>query len=769
MPSWKKLIVSGSDAVLRSLNVTTALTASGFTYPTVDGEFGVEVIKTDGAGKLELEIPNTVYEYVKNVSGGFLSKGTPVHSVGTAGFQVEVIAADAGDPTKMPATLILAQDLNDEGEGLGIAIGAIQGVNTTGLSAGDPVWVAVGGGFTQTKPTGSALIQNLGIVTKIGTNGGGIVLGAGRSNDVPNLPPNTLWVGNENWVATPVSSSTFYTGSYTGSFTGSFVGDGSGLTGVTADTTGFVTENTFNSYTSSTDSSLNSLEIESGSIRTAFNSYTSSANGRLNSLEVESGSIRTNFNSYTSSTNNRLNSLETESGSIRTAFNLFTGSYNTGSFTGSFIGSLTGTATTASYITFANVADKPSLVSGSSQIDHDQTTNFVANKHIDHSTVSITASSGLSGGGNITATRTLTLDTGSTHFTNGVKTKLNADGVHSGSFLGTATTTNLTEGTNLYYTDTRVKTKLNADGVHSGSFLGTATTTNLTEGTNLYYTDTRVKTKLNTDNVHSGSFLGTATTTNLTEGTNLYYTDARVKTKLNTDSVHSGSFLGTATTTNLTEGTNLYYTDTRVKTKLNADGVISGSSQVDINSTTGTLNVNKGGTGQTTYTNGQLLIGNTTGNTLTKATLTGTSNQIIITNGNGSITLSLPQNIHTSAIPTFSGSIFNGDVIINGRLLNGQQNLDVDSGAVRVIATIPTGSYDAAFFDYVIKKGTDRRAGTIYAVHNGTTVEFTETSTNDIGTTTDVTLSSDISGGNIRLLATTLSNDWIIKTLVRGL
>jgi hypothetical protein len=53
---------------------------------------------------------------------------------------------------------------------------------------------------------------------------------------------------------------------------------------------------------------------------------------------------------------------------------------------------------------------------------------------------------------------------------------------------------------------------------------------------------------------------------------------------------------------------------------------------------TGTLPVANGGTGQTTYTNGQLLIGNTTGNTLTKATLTqGTG--ITVTNGTGSITI----------------------------------------------------------------------------------------------------------------------------------
>ena len=57
-----------------------------------------------------------------------------------------------------------------------------------------------------------------------------------------------------------------------------------------------------------------------------------------------------------------------------------------------------------------------------------------------------------------------------------------------------------------------------------------------------------------------------------------------------------------------------------------------------------TLAVNKGGTGQTTFTNGQILIGNTTGNTLTKTTLTAGAG-ITITNGAGAITI--------AAIPTY--------------------------------------------------------------------------------------------------------------------
>ena len=55
---------------------------------------------------------------------------------------------------------------------------------------------------------------------------------------------------------------------------------------------------------------------------------------------------------------------------------------------------------------------------------------------------------------------------------------------------------------------------------------------------------------------------------------------------------------------------------------------------------TGVLPEANGGSGESSYTNGQLLIGNTAGG-LTKATLTPGSN-ITITNGDGTITLSAP-------------------------------------------------------------------------------------------------------------------------------
>ena len=96
-----------------------------------------------------------------------------------------------------------------------------------------------------------------------------------------------------------------------------------------------------------------------------------------------------------------------------------------------------------------------------------------------------------------------------------------------------------------------------------------------------------------------------------------------------------------------------------------------------------------------------------------------------------------------------------------------QENVDVDSVITRIVASIPTGSADAVFFDYLVNGGTNYRAGTVMAVHDGLFATYTDNSTSDIGDTSDVTLSVDIENGNIRLMAFVLSDNWIIKTLIR--
>jgi hypothetical protein len=70
--------------------------------------------------------------------------------------------------------------------------------------------------------------------------------------------------------------------------------------------------------------------------------------------------------------------------------------------------------------------------------------------------------------------------------------------------------------------------------------------------------------------------------------------------------------------------------------------------------TVNTLPVNRGGTGQTTYTDGQLLIGNTTGNTLAKATLTAGTG-ISVTNGAGTITVAATNTGTVTSVATGTG------------------------------------------------------------------------------------------------------------------
>ena len=106
-----------------------------------------------------------------------------------------------------------------------------------------------------------------------------------------------------------------------------------------------------------------------------------------------------------------------------------------------------------------------------------------------------------------------------------------------------------------------------------------------------------------------------------------------------------------------------------------------------------TIAVNKGGTGQTSYTNGQLLIGNSTGNTLTKATLTAGAN-VSITNGGGSITIAATDTNTTYTAGNgldLTGTTFSADLKANGGIVVETGELAVDLGASSITGTLAIG------------------------------------------------------------------------------
>jgi hypothetical protein len=101
-----------------------------------------------------------------------------------------------------------------------------------------------------------------------------------------------------------------------------------------------------------------------------------------------------------------------------------------------------------------------------------------------------------------------------------------------------------------------------------------------------------------------------------------------------------------------------------------------------------TVGVAYGGTGQSTFTDGQLLIGNSTGNTLSKSTLTAGSG-VSITNGNGTITINASgANFTAGDGLDLVGSELSLDLKANGGLVIESTELAVDLGASAITGTL---------------------------------------------------------------------------------
>jgi hypothetical protein len=82
------------------------------------------------------------------------------------------------------------------------------------------------------------------------------------------------------------------------------------------------------------------------------------------------------------------------------------------------------------------------------------------------------------------------------------------------------------------------------------------------------------------------------------------------------------------------------------------------------------------------------------------------------------------------------------------------------------VFTQTTGSYTSAFFKYAISSGSNSRAGEVVAVWNGTSAQYYDNSTVDVGNTTVVTSSVSIVGSNVQFDVQTNTSGWRIKSLV---
>jgi len=108
-----------------------------------------------------------------------------------------------------------------------------------------------------------------------------------------------------------------------------------------------------------------------------------------------------------------------------------------------------------------------------------------------------------------------------------------------------------------------------------------------------------------------------------------------------------------------------------------------------------------------------------------------------------------------------------GDVAIKNANISNQE-LAIPAGTIAV-ATVSSTIYSSIAIDYVVKNGLNLRSGTIVACHDGTNAVYTETSTPDLGNTSDITFAVSVAGADFKLEATALLTGWVVKTLVRAL
>jgi hypothetical protein len=82
---------------------------------------------------------------------------------------------------------------------------------------------------------------------------------------------------------------------------------------------------------------------------------------------------------------------------------------------------------------------------------------------------------------------------------------------------------------------------------------------------------------------------------------------------------------------------------------------------------------------------------------------------------------------------------------------------------------LSTSSYGGAFFDYTVQSGSDARAGSIMSVWNGSNISFTETTTTDIGDTTDFNVIVHISESQAQIASHATRAGYNIKTIIRSI
>jgi len=180
---------------------------------------GIDITYNDEDGELLFE-SLSIEDSVKNTTASSIPIGTPLYSTGAQGNYWTVAPADASDPSKLPVIAIAGETIDAGATGLGLIKGHIKGVNTSGFTAGDEVWLASGGGYTNIEPKGGGVYsQSLGTVIKVDANSGSGIINIQEPHQT--LAPDHIFIGGADSLITSLNAKdTFVTVAETQTITG---------------------------------------------------------------------------------------------------------------------------------------------------------------------------------------------------------------------------------------------------------------------------------------------------------------------------------------------------------------------------------------------------------------------------------------------------------------------------------------------------------------------------------------------------------------------
>jgi len=191
-----KSVLSGAEQLNDLTDVTTGLPVS----PTNSDDGRVlyfDVTTGQWISDDIANISNVVKDCKTSALTGSIPKGTAVYLAGYDNDLLVVEPCDSTDPNKMPCIGVTAEVLDDTNPKKVVSFGKIQGLDTSGFSDGDILYVGTGGGFTTTRPTGASEIQRVATVLKSAVNGGQLkVYNTSRTAGLPNLSTDSVWIGD---------------------------------------------------------------------------------------------------------------------------------------------------------------------------------------------------------------------------------------------------------------------------------------------------------------------------------------------------------------------------------------------------------------------------------------------------------------------------------------------------------------------------------------------------------------------------------------------